>query len=106
MLRCLRRLAPARCLRLWGLFNAGCCRRVWPLLADERLRHAVTAFERYAIGSCAYQEWAARREVVEAARAGWETAVAIACRGQWSGEDEKDQCLELHRALHAARAVA
>jgi hypothetical protein len=106
MLGCLRRLAPARCFRRWGLFNAGCCRRVWGHLADERLRHAVSAYERYATGSGTLREWAASRAAAESVGVEQGRAGALSGRREWRGQEEKQQALAIHRAVHAARAVA
>lgn len=50
------------------LLAASCCRRVWPLLCDERSRTAVEVAERYADGQASEQELAA------AWAAGWEAA--------------------------------
>jgi hypothetical protein len=53
-----------RTLRLWA---CGCCRRVWPLLADARSRAAVEAAESYADGLTAPE---GRRRVAHSASCG------------------------------------
>jgi hypothetical protein len=70
MLEFLQRGRRARARKL-QLFACACCRRVWPLLADERSRRAVEAAERYMDDPAGWREF-------HAAESGARAAVAAA----------------------------
>ena len=65
MLEFVRFTAPPRCI---SLFSCACCRRIWPLLSDERSRVAVEAREGEASGMVGEVELAAALEAGRAAR--------------------------------------
>jgi hypothetical protein len=67
MLEYLRGRASERKLRL---VMAGCCRRVWRLLPDERSRSAVEVVERYVDDLASPREYAAARNAALAAAGG------------------------------------
>jgi hypothetical protein len=68
LLNALEGRASARKLRL---FAAACCRRIWPLFADDRSRAAVEVAERYADGLAGDEERALARA---AAHDAWQLA--------------------------------
>src|SRR5207249_8361802 len=70
--------------RKWRLFLCACCRRIWPILTDERSRRAVQVAEQLADGE-------ADREQVIAAK-------IEACK-VWSGHSGPENRLQI-----AARA--
>jgi hypothetical protein len=61
-----RRLSSLNTRKL-RLFACACCRRIWPVLLDERCRQAVDMGERYADGKIDDQGLAAAREDAEKA---------------------------------------
>ena len=68
MLKGLRVAISGRKLRL---FAVACCRRVWPLLQDERSRRAVEVAERHADGLANDQELEAAAAGARAAMEAW-----------------------------------
>lgn len=66
------------------LFVGACCRYLWPLLADPRLRRAVEVTERYADGQVAIADM----------RIAW-TAAKVA----WEGLGEEDPAVDAARAV-------
>jgi hypothetical protein len=67
MLELVRDEAGDRKLRL---FVVACCRRLWPLLEDERSRAAVDLTERFAEGRLSRAEWESAHQPAIAAHAG------------------------------------
>src|SRR4051794_15548908 len=66
MLKLLTEHASPRKLRLYAV---GCCRRIWPLMRDDRCRHAVEVAQRFVDGrATAFELEAAGRTVAAVAR--------------------------------------
>jgi hypothetical protein len=56
-----------------ALFGLGCCRQVWPLLADRRSREAIELTEFYLDGSVSVERWMTAVAEAEAAHHALET---------------------------------
>lgn len=89
--------------RRWRLFAVACCRRIGPLLADDRSRRAVEVAARHAAGL------ATDAELAEA-RAGAELAQREAKRAEYAAEAEEDfkitpRYAAISQRLFAARAA-
>src|SRR5215470_2749650 len=81
------------------LFAAGCCRRVWHLLEDERSQAAIEVLERWVDGRASHQELAAAHA---AAWEAWGTPARTAASDATAVEWNMD--VAINAASHAAWA--
>lgn len=91
-------------------FAAACCRAVWEVLPDDRLRAAVACIERYAAGAVGKQELAAcqsraRLAVQELGLRGRATALAQENAARPSAERNWEPHFAAYRMAAAADAV-
>lgn len=95
-----RRKAP--CItseRKLRLFACACCRRIWPLLIDQRSREAVDFGERLADGRVTYREW-------KGARRWASNAISDIWNAHWDGNRESVDVPSIPAATAALMAVA
>src|SRR5258708_951699 len=85
MLKFVRDQVSERKLRL---FACACCRRIWPLLTDERSRRAVEIAERYADGAIDGIELSTARDAAWSVSPGSRRAAADAAAEATWGHDE------------------
>jgi hypothetical protein len=108
MLEFVRPRATTRQLRYFG---AACCRQVWDLLPDDRLRAAVECVEDYAAGTATKQELAACQSRARLAIQESGLLVRLAALGQTVAQERPGgpslgPYVEAHRAAAAVNSVA
>jgi hypothetical protein len=73
--------ASPRKLRLYAV---ECCRRIWNLFKDDRLRHAVEVSRRFADGKCSATELQAAGQMVAKIAQVWGDPLSPLCRATYS----------------------
>jgi hypothetical protein len=88
------------------LFGCACCRRIWPLVGDERLRTAIQVAERFADGRAKTRELLAARNAADQAEhdAGYQAWLAEPA-AHFSDSVEYSRSRAEAWAAHAARIV-